>query len=90
MSRKPAGERPYQQNMVRFLHDEASCRNRVQDSFDRGYGSGFEVRTLHDRGIHTLDPVQLAIRSSSCIEQPRLFQETDCTFNSNQRRASSR
>ena len=62
----------------------------MHDSFDRGDGSSFEVRPFHDRGIHPLHPVQLAIRSSSRIEQPRLLQETDRTFESNHRRTSSR
>ena len=31
-------------------------------------------------GIHPLHPIQLAIRSSSRVEQPRLLQETDRTF----------
>jgi hypothetical protein len=62
----------------------------MHDSFDRGDGSGFEVGPFHDRGIHPLHPVQLAIRSSSCIEQPRLLQETDRTFDGDHRRTSSR
>jgi len=52
----------------------------MHDSFDRGDGSGFEVGPFHDRGIHPLHPIQLTIRSSSRIEQPRLLQETDRTF----------
>jgi hypothetical protein len=40
----------------------------MHDSFDRGNSSSFEVRPFHDRGIHPLHPVQLAIRSSSRIE----------------------
>jgi hypothetical protein len=52
----------------------------MHDSFDRGDGSSFEVRPFHDRGIHPLHPIQLTIRSSSRIEQPRLLQETDRTF----------
>jgi hypothetical protein len=52
----------------------------MHDSFDRGNSSSFEVRPFHDRGIHPLHPIQLTIRSSSRIEQPRLLQETDRTF----------
>ena len=62
----------------------------MHDSFDRGDGSGFEVGPFHDRGIHPLHPVQLTTRSSSRIEQPRLLQKTDRTFNSDQRRTSLR
>jgi hypothetical protein len=68
MSRKPAGERSDQQNMVRLFYDEASCSNRVRDPFDRGDGSGFEMEPFHNSGIHTLDLVQLAIRTSPRIE----------------------
>ena len=66
--------------MTRVFHDQSGRRNRMHDSFDRGNGSSFEVRPFHDRGIHPLHPIQLAIRSSSRIEQARLFQETDRTF----------
>jgi hypothetical protein len=90
MSRKSAGERSDQQNMVRFLHDAASCRNRVRDPFERGDGSGFEVGSFHNSGIHTLHPVQLAIRSSPRIEQSRLLQEADCRFSGIQCWASLR
>jgi hypothetical protein len=76
--------------MIRVFHDQAGRRNRVHDPFDRGDRSGFEVGPFHDRGVHPLYPVQLAIRSSSRIEQPRLLQETDCTFNGDQRRTSPR
>ena len=76
--------------MVRLFHDQAGRRNRVHDPFDRGDGSGFEVGPFHDCGVHPLHPVQLAIRSSSCIEQSRLFQETDRTFNRGEGRTSLR
>ncbi len=76
--------------MICVFHDQSGRRNRMQYPFERGHGSGFEVGPFHYGSIHSLNPVQLAIRSSSRIEQPRLFQETDCTFNSNQCRASSR
>jgi hypothetical protein len=66
--------------MARLFHDQAGRRNRVRDPFDRGDGSGFEVGPFHDRGIHPLHPIQLTIRSSSRIEQPRLLQEADRTF----------
>ena len=62
----------------------------MHDSFDRGDGSGFEVGPFHDRGIHPLHPVQLTTRSLSRIEQPRLLQKTDRTFNGDQRRTSLR
>ena len=76
--------------MVRFFHDQAGRRYWVRDPFDRGDGSGFEVGPFHDRGIHPLHPIQLVICSSSCVEQSRLLQETDRTFNSGQGRASLR
>lgn len=66
--------------MTRVFHDQFGRRNRMHDSFDRGNGSRFEVRPFHDRGIHPLHPIQLTIRSSSRIEQPRLLQEADRTF----------
>ncbi len=47
--------------MICVFHDQASRRNRMQDPFDRGDGSGFEVGAFHDRGVHPLLPVQLAI-----------------------------
>ena len=90
MLRKPRGRRSHEQDMIRLFHDHAGRRNRVQDPFDRGNGSGFEVGPFHDRGIHPLHPVQLAIRASSRIEQPRLLQETDRTFDGDQRRTSLR
>jgi hypothetical protein len=40
----------------------------VRDLFNRGDGSGFEMKPFHNSGIHTLDPVQLAIRTSPSIE----------------------
>ena len=90
MLRKPRGRGAHEQDMIRVFHDQSGRRNRMYDSFDRGDGSGFEVGPFHDCGVHPLHPVQLAIRSSSRIEQPRLFQETDRTFNGDQRRTSSR
>jgi len=74
--------------MIRVFHHQAGRRNRVQDPFDRGDGSGFEMRPFHDRGVHPLHPVQLAIRSSSRIEQPRLLQESDRTLDSDDCRTS--
>ena len=62
----------------------------MQYPFERGHGAGFKVGPFHDCGIHSLHPVQLTLRSSSRIEQARLFQEADCTFNGIQRRASQR
>ena len=76
--------------MIRVFHDKAGRSNRVHDSFNRGDGSGFEAGPFHDRGVHPLHSVQLAIRSSSRIEQPRLFQENDRTFNGDHRRTSLR
>jgi len=76
--------------MIRVFHDHAGRRNRMHDAFDRGDGSRFEVGPFHDRGIHPLHPIQLTIGSSSRIEQPRLLQETDRTFNGVQRRTSLR
>jgi hypothetical protein len=87
---KPRGRRSHEQYMIRVFHDQAGRRNRVHDPFDRGDGSGFEVHPFHDRGVHPLHSVQLTIRSSSCIEQSRLFQETDRAFNGDQRRTSPR
>jgi len=66
--------------MIRVFHDQSGRRNRVQNPFDRGNCSGFEMRPLHNCGVHPLHPVQLAIRTSPSIEQPRLLQETDRTF----------
>jgi hypothetical protein len=54
--------------MICVFHDQSGRHNRVQDPFERGHGAGFEVGPFHDRGIHPLHPVQLAIRSSSRIE----------------------
>jgi hypothetical protein len=54
--------------MIRLFQDQAGRRNRMHDPFDRGDGSGFQVRPFHDGGIHPLRPIQLTIRSSSCIE----------------------
>ena len=62
----------------------------MHDPFDRGDGSGFEMGPFHDCSVHPLHPIQLAIRASSCIEQPRLLQETDRTFNGDQRKISLR
>ena len=76
--------------MVRRFHDQSGRRNRMQYPFDRGHGAGFEVGPFHDGSIHSLHPVQLTIRPSSGIEQSRLLQETDCTFDSVQRRTSPR
>ena len=76
--------------MVRLFHDQACRRNRVHDPFDRGNGSGLKVRPFHEGSVHPPYPVQLAIRSSSRVEQSRLFQETDRTFNSVQSRTSLR
>ena len=74
--------------MIRVFHDQAGRRNRMHDSFDRGDRSGFELGSFHNCSIHTPHPVQLTIRSSSRIEQPRLFQETDRTFDGDHRRTS--
>ena len=74
--------------MVRLFHDQACHRNRVQEPFDRGNGSGLKVPPFHDSGIHPLHPVQLAIRSSPRVEQSGLFQKTDRTCNSGERRTS--
>ena len=67
--RKFAGERSDQQNMVCLFHNQAGRRNRMCDSFDRSDSPSFELGSFHNRGIHSLHPVQLAIRSSSCIKQ---------------------
>ena len=90
MLRKSSGERTDQQNMVRLFHDQAGRRNWVHDPFDRSDGPGVEVSPFHDCGVHTLNPVQLAIRSSSRIEQARLFQETNRTLDGGQGRTSLR
>jgi hypothetical protein len=79
---------PHEQDMISVFHDQSGRRNRMQDPFERGHSSGFEVGPFHNGSIHSLHPVQLTIRPSSRIEQPRLFQEADCTFNGIQRRAS--
>lgn len=76
--------------MVRLFHDQAGSRNRVHDPFDRRDGSGFEVGSFHNCGVHTLHPVQLAIRASPCVKQSRLFQKTDRGFNSGDCKTSLR
>jgi hypothetical protein len=76
--------------MARLFHDQAGRRNRVHDLFDRGDGSGFEVGPFHDCGVHPPHPVQLMIRSSSRVEQSRLFQEANRRFHSGKGRTSLR
>ena len=76
--------------MARLFHNQACRRNRVHDPFNRSDGSGFEVGPFHDCGVHTLHPVQLAIRASSCVEQFRLFQNADRRFNRGDGRTSLR
>jgi hypothetical protein len=76
--------------MASLFHDQAGRRNRVHDPFDRGDGSGVEAGPFHDCGVHPLHPVQLAIRASSCVEQSRLFQQSDRRFNRGEGRASLR
>ncbi len=88
--RKFAGERPDQQNMICLFHNQAGRRNRMCDSFDRSDSSSFESGSFHDCGVHPLYPIQLMIRSSSRVEQSRLFQETDRTFNGGESRTSLR
>jgi hypothetical protein len=46
------------------------------------------VSPFYDGGVHPLHAVQLAIRSSPGIKQSRLFQETDGTLDSCERRPS--
>lgn len=88
--RKFAGERSNQQNMVCLFHNQAGRRNRMCDSFDRSDSSGFESGSFHDRGVHPLYSIQLAIRSSSRIKQSRLLQKTDRTFHGGKSRTSLR
>ena len=76
--------------MVRCFHDQSGRCNRMQYPFERGHGAGFKVGSFHNGSIHSLHPVQLTLRPSSCIKQSRLLQKADCTFNGIQRRASPR
>lgn len=66
--RKFSGERSDQQNMVCLFHNQTGYRDRMCDSFDRRDSPGFESGSFHNRGVHTLYPIQLAIRSSPRIE----------------------
>ena len=88
MLRKLRGPGSDEQDVRRVIHDQAGSRNRMQDAFDRGNRASFEMRPFHDRRIHPLHSIQLAIRTSPRVEQTRLLQETDRTFDGDDGRAS--
>lgn len=69
-----------EQDVRCVLHDQTGGGNRMEDAFDRSDRTSSELRPFHDRGIHPLHPVQLTIRTSSRIEQTRVLQETNRTF----------
>jgi hypothetical protein len=54
--------------MIRLFHNQAGSRNRMDNPFDRGNRSGFQMRPFHNGGIHPLHSIKLAIRSSSRVE----------------------
>ena len=77
--------RPDQQNMMRLLHDQSRCGNRMEDAFDGRHGPGTQFASFHDRGIHPSDPVELNPRPLSRVEEPALFQDANSVFYGKQR-----
>lgn len=66
--------------MLCLLHHQSGCSNRVEDFFDRSHGPGLQRGTVHDRRVHPHHTIQLAVRSSSGIEQAGVFQGPDRAF----------
>ena len=88
MLRKFRGLGSDEQDVRGVLHDQTGGGNRVENSFDRGDRASSKLRPFHDRGVHPLHAIELAIRPSPCVKQTGLFQETDRTFDGDQGRAS--
>ena len=66
--------------MVGFLHDEPCCGDGVYEAFEGGNCTGPKRCTFHERGVHPLDPVQLAFRATACIEESGVFKQADRPF----------
>ena len=88
MLRKFRGLGSHEQDMRCVLHHQTGGGNRVEDPFDRGDRASSELRPFHDRGIHPLHAIELAIRPSSCVEQTGLLEKTDRAFDGDEGRAS--
>lgn len=88
MLRKLRGLGSDDQDVRCVIHDQTGGCNRVQDAFDRSDRAGAELRPFHDRGVHPLYAIELAIRPSSCVKQAGLLQQTDRAFDGNDGRAS--
>ena len=69
MPRESRRRGPDEQDVIRFLHYQSSCSNRVDDSFDRSDRPGPQRGTLHYRGVHPYHAVQLPARSTPGIEK---------------------
>ena len=77
-----------EQDVRGVLHDQAGGGNRMENTFDGSDRAGSELRPFHDRGVHPLHAIELAIRPSTCVKQTGLFQQTDGTFDGDEGRAS--
>ncbi len=88
MLRKFRGLESHEQDVRCVLHDQTGGCNRVEDPFDRGDRASSELHPFHDRGVHSLHAIELAIRPSPCVKQTRLLQKTDRAFDGNEGRTS--
>jgi hypothetical protein len=81
MPRESRRRGPDEQDMVRLVHYQSGCSDRVDDSFDRSHRPGPQRGTVHNRGVHPHHAVQLSARSTPGIEKTGGFQEPDRAFN---------
>lgn len=88
MLRKFRGLRSHEQDVSGVLHDQAGGGNRMENPFDRGNRASSELCPFHDRGVHPLHTIELAIRPPSCVKQTGLLEKTDGTFDGDEGRAS--
>lgn len=58
---KSARQWSRQQHMIRFFHNQPGDSDRMDEAFDRGHSAGPKRGPFHNRGIHSLHPVQLAL-----------------------------
>ena len=70
--------------MIGFVHDEPGHSNGMDKSFDRGHRTCSKSSPFHKRGVHPLDSVQLAFRTTTCIEETGVFEHANGVFDCDQ------
>lgn len=81
-------QRSGQQYVVGLFHNQPCCDYRMEEAFQGGDRACPQTGSFHNRGVHSLDAVQLPFGATTGIEEAGLFKHLDGPFDGLESRPS--